>query len=121
MKKLAARLEIVTFHGHRMDIKNCIYGLDATVMCSDHEGLPMTALESLAIRTPIIAHKVGGLIQLMKETPERLIVAHNASGYAKVFFRVISNTKSKSVYPQYYNIRNTSHLTSTLYLQLLNN
>ena len=36
----------VKFHGHRQDIETCIAGLDALVICSDHEGLPMISLEA---------------------------------------------------------------------------
>ena len=35
-----------TFHGHRDDIAACHRGLDVLVICSDHEGLPMTLLEA---------------------------------------------------------------------------
>src|SRR5690625_6799555 len=45
----------VRFHGHRDDIPACLRSLDLLIMCSDHEGTPMTALESLALRTAIIA------------------------------------------------------------------
>ena len=43
---------VTTFHGHRADIATCIGGLDALVICSDHEGMPMTALEAAALEFP---------------------------------------------------------------------
>ena len=55
----------VTFHGHRTDIAGCIKAMDALVMCSDHEGLPMTALEAVALDVPMVAHAVGGLPKLL--------------------------------------------------------
>ena len=55
----------VTFHGHRSDIASCIKAMDVLVMCSDHEGLPMTALEAVALNVPMIAHAVGGLPKLL--------------------------------------------------------
>jgi glycosyltransferase involved in cell wall biosynthesis len=111
MKNLAVRLEIVevvTFHGHRMDIKNCIYGLDAVVMCSDHEGLPMTALESIAIGTPLIAHNVGGLIGLMQETPQLLVTKHHASGYTDAVIKVITSTTPKNFIHDGFTIQRTA-------------
>ena len=72
--------EVVTFHGHRNDIVACMAGLDAVVMCSDHEGLPMTALEAVVLDVPMIAHAVGGLTDIVPR--DLLVERHDASGYA---------------------------------------
>lgn len=57
----------VTFHGHRDDIPDCIKFLDTVVMCSDHEGMPMVALETIALGTKLVAHNVGGLRSLAEK------------------------------------------------------
>jgi glycosyltransferase involved in cell wall biosynthesis len=118
MKDLAVKLEVTkvtTFHGHRMDIKNCIYGLDAVVMCSDHEGLPMTALECMAIGTPLIAHDVGGLTKLMQEVPEFLVKKHNVSDYSIALIEALTNNTLTMNFPKKYTIQNTSKDTVKLY------
>src|SRR5262249_38488661 len=71
----------VTFHGHRSDSVACIAALDMLVMCSDHEGLPMTALEAGIVGVPLVAHAVGGLLDLLPESC--LVRAHDAPGYAR--------------------------------------
>lgn len=72
-----------TFHGHREDIVACLGGLDILIMCSDHEGLPMTALEAVVVGTRIAAHAVGGLPDALRGCPGTFLVeAHNAQGYA---------------------------------------
>jgi glycosyltransferase involved in cell wall biosynthesis len=77
----------VTFHGHRDDVANFIKGLDLLVMCSDHEGLPMTALESVALGTPIVAHAVGGLVALLENSKcSSLVSEHAVAGYEKAIF-----------------------------------
>lgn len=58
--------DIVLFHGQRDDITACMSHINALVMCSDHEGLPMTLLEAMAIGTPIAGHAVGGIAQLLQ-------------------------------------------------------
>ncbi len=53
--------DIVQFEGHCDDIHAQIASLDALLITSDHEGLPMTLLEAMALGTPVIAHSVGGI------------------------------------------------------------
>lgn len=72
----------VTFHGHRTDISSCLKSMDCLVMCSDHEGLPMTPLESIAVGTPVIAHQTGGLIDIIdKHCGGNLVSDHRPKGY----------------------------------------
>ncbi|RZK16402.1 MAG: glycosyltransferase [Flavobacterium sp.] len=74
--------EKIFFHGHRNDIGSCIHSLDIIIMCSDHEGTPMTALEALALGTPLIAHDTGGLKCVLEQYPSLLVKDHTPSGYA---------------------------------------
>ncbi len=118
MKQLSESLgltKMITFHGHRMDIKNCIYGLDVVVMCSDHEGLPMTALESLSIGTPLIAHDVGGLTDLLKNNPASLVKEHNVDGYLNGVIKSITESKPSTPYPSNYTIKKSVENLIKLY------
>lgn len=81
----------VRFHGHRDDIAACISSLDLLIMCSDHEGTPMTALESLALGTAIIAHDVGGLSELLADYPAMRVQDHSVAGYARQVNRYLAN------------------------------
>lgn len=74
--------ESVTFHGHRNDIPSCIHSLDAIVICSDHEGTPMVALESLALGTPVVAHETGGLVEIFSDHPNLLVQQQTAKAFA---------------------------------------
>ena len=77
----------VIFHGHRSDIATCVGGLDALVMCSDHEGMPMIALEAAVLGIPTVAHAVGGLIDVVPQ--EFLVVRHDAPGYRDGILRAL--------------------------------
>lgn len=81
--------EAVTFHGHRSDVATCIAGLDAVVICSDHEGMPMVALEAAALGVPTVAHAVGGLTEVIPQ--EFLVTRHDASGYADGLRRALQD------------------------------
>ncbi len=67
LKQLACSLnvnDIVKFEGHCDDIHRQIASLDALLITSDHEGLPMTLLEAMALGTPVLAHSVGGITKV---------------------------------------------------------
>jgi glycosyltransferase involved in cell wall biosynthesis len=56
--------------------------LDILLMTSDHEGLPMTLLEALALDVPVIAHKTGGIAEVLSDsTSSVLVINHTPEGY----------------------------------------
>lgn len=90
LEELSERLlqaKTAIFHGHRQDIATCVGGLDALVICSDHEGMPMISLEAAALEVPIVAHAVGGLVDVVPE--EFLVSRHEASGYKDGILRAL--------------------------------
>lgn len=90
LEELSQRLGLgdkVTFHGHRQDIATCLAGLSALVICSDHEGMPMVALEAAALGVPTVAHAVGGLLEVVPR--EFLVSRHDAHGYMDGILRVL--------------------------------
>ncbi len=109
----------VEFHGHRSDMPACIRSLDAIVMCSDHEGTPMTALEAMALGTPLIAHATGGLVEILAEYPELLVKEHSPRGYAKAMRKIRpllqeKRTRISSQYTAENNMKSTRKLYEML-------
>jgi glycosyltransferase involved in cell wall biosynthesis len=59
-------------------------------MTSDHEGHPMILLEAMCIKTPIIAHTVGGIPELLDHGKcGTLINTHTASAFAQTIIELI--------------------------------
>lgn len=90
LAELASRLQLgdkIIFHGHRQDIETCVGGLDGLVICSDHEGMPMISLEAAVLAVPIVAHAVGGLVEVVPE--EFLVARHDARGYRDGILRIL--------------------------------
>jgi len=70
LKQLADSLEvsdIIKFEGHCDDIHKQMASLNALLITSDHEGLPMTLLEAMALGVPVIAHSVGGITKACQD------------------------------------------------------
>jgi glycosyltransferase involved in cell wall biosynthesis len=55
----------VVMLGFRAPVASVIASADALVMTSDHEGLPMAALEAAALDRPVFAFAVGGLPEIV--------------------------------------------------------
>jgi len=109
----------IHFHGHRADIASCINSLDVIVMCSDHEGTPMVALEAMALGVPMVAHKTGGLSDILEEYPELLVCNHNAQSYAKLVLDAIERRPMVELNMRYISTAN-AHAINALYGHLTN-
>jgi glycosyltransferase involved in cell wall biosynthesis len=94
LERLSARLGLdahVQFHGHTPQAVSWLGSLDALVLCSDHEGLPMILLEAMAAGTPVVAHAVGGIAEVMQgNVGGTLVTTHAATAYADAVARILS-------------------------------
>ncbi len=88
--------ESVYFHGHQAHVAAIIDSLDVVVMCSDHEGMPMTALETIAIGTSLVAHDVGGLHTLGDFEGVHLVKENDEKGYLSILSDLASKTETKT-------------------------
>ena len=59
-------IDKIHFEGHVTNIHKRISEMDILLITSDHEGLPMTLLESMILGTNVIAHAVGGIKKVLK-------------------------------------------------------
>lgn len=82
----------VHFLGFRRDAYNFIAHCDALLMPSLHEGLPYTLLEAMALATPAIASRVGGLAEVVQdEVTGLLFTPGNATALADAIRRLIAD------------------------------
>ena len=89
----------VVFLGHRHDIHQVIAGLDVLVMPSLHEGLPMTLLEAMALGVPVVASRVGGIVEALGEMAEACTVPSNDSAsLAAKIWELLSNPTLREQY-----------------------
>jgi len=99
LKLMAHRLglaEKIAFTGALDPVQPVMVQMDLLVMPSDHEGLPMTLLEALALRIPVVAHAVGGILRLTKQGELAYLVEdHSAKGYARAITMALSDVNTK--------------------------
>ena len=66
--------------------------MDLLVMPSDQEGLPMTLLEALVLKVPIIAHATGGIPELLLDGElGTLVKDHTESAYLEAIVDLMRN------------------------------
>lgn len=64
----------VLFLGLRRDVADVLEATDATVMCSDREGTPLAVVEYMAAAKPVVATRVGGLPDLIRDGENGFLV-----------------------------------------------
>lgn len=67
--------DIVRFLGYRQDIAQILHLSNALVLPSLYEGLPLCVLEAMAAAKPVVATRVGGVEELVKNGQTGFIVA----------------------------------------------
>jgi L-malate glycosyltransferase len=94
---------------------SCIASLDAIIMCSDHEGTPMTALEALALGTPLIAHDVGGLKEIFQDYKELMVLSNLPNEYCKKIAGLVARENVEPKLPNQFTAIQNSTVTLELY------
>lgn len=66
--------KVVIFTGHRRDIHSILAALDIIVVPSVLEGFPMITLEAMAMEKPIVATRIDGTVEQIRDGEEGLLV-----------------------------------------------
>ena len=80
----------IKLEGHCEKISEELQTLDALLMTSDHEGLPMILLEAMSLQVPIIAHAVGGIPHLLENGRCGILIKNQtAEAFAQAILNLI--------------------------------
>lgn len=77
LEEQAARLGLedsVSWLGLRHDVPALLAAADVFVLASDHDALPTALLEAMATRTPVVASRVGGIPEIVRDGTTGLLV-----------------------------------------------
>lgn len=87
--------EKVIFAGSRKDVPEILPMLDAFVLPSLKEGLPMALLEAMAAKIPVIASKVGAIPNIIEDGISGLLIPpENPDAVAEAINTILSDENS---------------------------
>lgn len=90
--------DVVQFTGAVDPVYPLLARMDLLVMPSDHEGLPMTLLESMALQVPVVAHRIGGIPVVVGDGQYATLVdAHSPEGYREAIAAIMHDAAGRSM------------------------
>jgi glycosyltransferase involved in cell wall biosynthesis len=119
LERLASSLalgESVRFAGFQANSAAWMASMDAIVLTSDHEGMPMVVLEALAMGTPVIARAVGGIPEILQPVNPRWLVDSNAPrAMAAAMADVLCESRQRSGRPSMLDARYSADAMARAY------
>jgi len=87
----------VDFLGHRSDIPDLLRRCDVFVLPSLFEGLPISILEAMALRKPVIATAVGGTPEIIQDGRTGILVPpHDSAQLGSAIRTLFADTKLRT-------------------------
>ncbi|MGH2905070.1 MAG: glycosyltransferase [Solirubrobacteraceae bacterium] len=88
-RALADRL---TLAGFRHDIPDVCFASNVIVLTSDNEGTPVSLIEALAARTPVVSTNVGGVATVVRDEQTGLLVqSDDEEGFTAAVARLLDD------------------------------
>lgn len=89
---------IVIFAGMRRDVPRLLRAMDVFALSSVSEGLPLTVLEAMAARLPVVATNVGALPELVEEGRTGFLVPiRHAAAMSDKFEAFLANRRLANI------------------------
>ncbi len=81
----------VRFLGMRRDVGHVLPAFDVFCLSSVSEGIPLSMLEAMAARVPVVATRAGGIPEAVRHEREALLVDGNPADLAAALARVLAD------------------------------
>lgn len=92
LRSMADRLALgdrVSFLGHVRDTRALYAEADALLITSRYEGTPLTMLEAMAMRVPVVATNIDGIGEILVHGEDALLAPHDPARLAEAVLRLI--------------------------------
>jgi glycosyltransferase involved in cell wall biosynthesis len=119
----------ITLLGERQDIPDILHLLDIFVLTSSSEGIPMTILEAMAARLPVVATNIGGIPQVVIDGETGFLVADKQQKeLSEALARLIDDPNlrarfggnGRTLLEKNYSIKQTMEKYEVIYTNLIN-
>ena len=84
---------VVTMMGKREDVRALLQEADIFMLLSKWEGLPISILEAMDAGLPVVASRVGGIPELIKEAVSGYLVGSDVESVAKCLTPLVQDTQ----------------------------
>lgn len=82
-------LEVVEFWGFRSDVANVLASFDVFALSSEYEGLPISMLEAMALKIPVVVTAVGGVPEVIVNQENGLMVKYKDNEMMAKYFELL--------------------------------
>jgi glycosyltransferase involved in cell wall biosynthesis len=87
----------VIFTGFREDAPRLASVFDVFALSSDHEGLPISLIEAMALGRPVVATRVGGIPEVIKDGLQGyLVAAEDVEGFGRRVIQLLEDPALRS-------------------------
>jgi glycosyltransferase involved in cell wall biosynthesis len=113
--------------GSRSDVYQLLPGADAFILSSKREGVPMSILEAMAAGLPVIATKVGGIPEVIKDGQNGILVPpEDQNSLANAICRILDDpgfaanlgSRARTTAEQNYSLRAITEAYTKIYLSI---
>jgi glycosyltransferase involved in cell wall biosynthesis len=119
--ELAAYIEVhqlsnyVTLLGYKANVNTLIEQAHVFVLSSVYEAMPMTILEAMAVKRPVICTKVGGIPKFLDESQVAFVESDNCEQLAKTMLDYFEHyDQKKTIVDKAYRIVSEKYSIATM-------
>jgi glycosyltransferase involved in cell wall biosynthesis len=122
--------ERVRFLGHVADRAELYHVMNVLLLPSDFEGTPMSLLEAMASRLPVVASAVDGIAEVCTDEKDALLVPHgDQAAFVRALNLLLSDSElqadlgrsARQRIQEHYEIQGVVRRIEQIYLDVLNN
>lgn len=129
LKAIAQKLGItkrVCFTGYQKNVSDYITNMDIFVLPTDYEGAPLSILEAMYFKKPVVAYAVGGIPEQIIHNETGILVPHgDYEGLKNAIYKLCADSKLRKhmgmrAHERVVSTFNAERILKNIYIPILN-